>query len=96
MEDQDSRNNKGKGIGKHGNGVKEQKRIDEIKLKRAMQREEQLSNPFSSKKNDKAPTNDTNDEEVVVDPTFGIKNSKKGKSKAKGKKTSYDDSDDDY
>lgn len=77
----DSRNNKSKGVGKHSYNSKEQKRIEEIKVKKDLQRETQRD--IELQKNKEASANGQS--EVNIDPNFGMKKGKKLKSKVKEK-----------
>ena len=76
MEQGDSRSNKARGEGKHGYSVKEQKRIENIKAKKEAQKENQ---GVSTKKE----KTETIDDEIKIDPQFGLKGSKKLKNKLK-------------
>ena len=76
--DWDNRNNRGKkGMGKNGYSFSEQKRIEDIKIKKAMQREEQLKN----EKNPKPKVE--GDSEMKEDKFFGQKMTRKLKNKLK-------------
>ena len=90
MEDfKDARNNKAKGVGKHGYSMKEQKRIDELKLKRATQSEEQISGgakPSNKKTTEAKP----DEEEIKVDPFFGVRKTKKVRVKMQEENSSED------
>jgi len=81
----DTRNNRAKGIGKNSYSVKDQKRIDDIKIKKAMQREQTLANSKNGKKQEEDP------DQIKIDPTFGVRMTRKIKNKMKDK-----DSDEDY
>ena len=80
MEDGDSRNNKGKGVGKHSYNAKEQKRIQDIKLKKETQREETL---LREKNKGKEENTKKSDDEPKVDPMFGQRMSRKMKNQMK-------------
>lgn len=70
--ERDDRNRKGKGETKHSYSATEQKRIDEIKLKKAVAREITLQNMHKKKEED-VPAKD--------DQLFGQKMTKKVKAK---------------
>lgn len=72
--ERDERNRKGKGEGKHGYSATEQKRIDEIKLKKAVAREVTLQNLHQKPKKEE-------DSEAKEDHFFGQKMTKKLKAK---------------
>lgn len=80
MEDGDCRNNKGKGVGKHSYSAKDQKRIQDIKLKKDLQREENLLRESNKAKE---ANNKKNEDVVKEDPYFGQKMTRKLKNKMK-------------
>lgn len=79
----DSRNNRGKGVGKHSYSAKEQKRIDDIKLKKEQQKEH-LKEIEKQKQKEANPNSQSE-----IDPYFGVRMGKKLKNKVKDKEYDF-------